>query len=217
MLSFCWILLFQSQGQSIPPIGQWREHVPFSNVFHVVQSGGLIYSVSPFGYILYDPIKKELQRKTKVSGLNGSRIIKFAKDPATEKIAVVYSNFNMDIIEEDKVYNIPDIFLKATAVDKTINNLVWQNNLLYVSTNLGIIVVDPIRKEIKDTYKTATQLPGSRINQVSFLGSDIYAATSIGIKRTALNVQWPGNLNDWFLETDNLLGSGEYQTILNWK
>ena len=217
VLFFCWILLFQSQGQSIPPIGQWREHVPFSNVFHVVQSGGLIYSVSPFGYILYDPIKKELQRKTKVSGLNGSRIIKFAKDPATEKIAVVYSNFNMDIIEEDKVYNIPDIFLKATAVDKTINNLVWQNNLLYVSTNLGIIVVDPIRKEIKDTYKTATQLPGSRINQVAFLGSDIYAATSIGIKRTALNVQWPGNLNDWFLETDNLLVSGEYQTILNWK
>ena len=217
VLFFCWILLFQSQGQSIPPIGQWREHVPFSNVFHVVQSGGLIYSVSPFGYIIYDPIKKELQRKTKVSGLNGSRIIKFAKDPATEKIAVVYSNFNMDIIQEDKVYNIPDIFLKATAVDKTINNLVWQNNLLYVSTNLGIIVVDPIRKEIKDTYKTATQLPGSRINQVAFLGSDIYAATSIGIKRTALNVQWPGNLNDWFLETDNLLGSGEYQTILNWK
>ena len=217
VLFFCWILLFQSQGQSIPPIGQWREHVPFSNVFHVVQSGGLIYSVSPFGYILYDPIKKELQRKTKVSGLNGSRIIKFAKDPATEKIAVVYSNFNMDIIEEDKVYNIPDIFLKATAVDKTINNLVWQNNLLYVSTNLGIIVVDPIRKEIKDTYKTATQLPGSRINQVAFLGSDIYAATSIGIKRTALNVQWPGNLNDWFLETDNLLVSGECQTILNWK
>ena len=217
VLFFCWILLFQSQGQSIPPIGQWREHVPFSNVFHVVQSGGLIYSVSPFGYILYDPIKKELQRKTKVSGLNGSRIIKFAKDPATEKIAVVYSNFNMDIIEEDKVYNIPDIFLKATAVDKTINNLVWQNNLLYVSTNLGIIVVDPIRKEIKDTYKTATQLPGSRINQVAFLGSDIYAATSIGIKRTALNVEWPGNFNDWFLETDNLLGSGEYQTILNWK
>jgi len=217
VLFFCWILLFQSQGQSIPPIGQWREHVPFSNVFHVVQSGGLIYSVSPFGYILYDPIKKELQRKTKVSGLNGSRIIKFAKDPATEKIAVVYSNFNMDIIEEDKVYNIPDIFLKATAVDKTINNLVWQNNLLYVSTNLGIIVVDPIKKEIKDTYKTATQLPGSRINQVAFLGSDIYAATSIGIKRTALNVQWPGNLNDWFLETDNLLVSGECQTILNWK
>jgi ligand-binding sensor domain-containing protein len=183
----------------------------------VVQSGGLVYSAFPFGYIVYDPVKKELQRKTKLSGLNGSRIIKFAKDPATEKIAVVYSNFNMDIIEEDKVFNIPDIFLKATAADKTVNNLVWQNNLLYVSTNLGIIVVDPIKKEIKDTYKTATQLPGSRINQVALLGNDIYAATSTGIKRTALNVQWPGNLNDWFLETDNLLGSGEYQTIFNWK
>ena len=217
LLSFCWILLFQSQGQSIPPIGQWREHVPFSNSFYVVQSGGLVYSAFPFGYIVYDPVKKELQRKTKLSGLNGSRIIKFAKDPATEKIAVVYSNFNMDIIEEDKVFNIPDIFLKATAADKTVNNLVWQNNLLYVSTNLGIIVVDPIKKEIKDTYKTATQLPGSRINQVALLGNDIYAATSTGIKRTALNVQWPGNLNDWFLETDNLLGSGEYQTIFNWK
>jgi len=217
VLSFSWTLLFKSQGQSIPPIGQWREHVPFSNTFHVVQSGGLIYAASPYGYIIYDPEKKELQRKNKVNGLNGSRIIKLAKDPSSEKIAVVYSNFNMDIIEGDKVFNIPDIFLKATVADKTINNLVWQNNLLYVSANLGIIVVDPIKKEIKDTYKIATQLPGSKVNQVAFLGSDIYAATSIGIKKTALNVQWPGNINDWLLEKDDLLGSGECQTVLNWQ
>ena len=93
-----WVLVFQLKGQSIPPIGQWREHVPFSNSFHVVQSADLVYSVSPFGYVIYDPVKKEIQRKTKVNGLNGSRIIKFAKDPTTEKIAVVYSNSNMDII-----------------------------------------------------------------------------------------------------------------------
>jgi hypothetical protein len=141
-------LIFQLKGQSLRPIGQWREHVPFSNTFHVVQSASLVYSVSPFGYIIYDPVKKEVQRKTKVNGLNGSRIIKFAKDPASEKIAVVYSNSNMDIIEGDKVFNIPDIFLKVTASDKTVNNLTWQNNLLYVSTNLGIIVVDPAKKEI---------------------------------------------------------------------
>ncbi len=216
-ISLSCALVFQLKGQSLPPIGQWREHVPFSNTFHVVYSAGLVYSVSPFGYIIYDPVKKEIQRKTKVNGLNGSRIIKFAKDPASEKIAVVYSNSNMDIIEGDKVFNIPDIFLKVTASDKTVNNLTWQNNLLYVSTNLGIIVVDPAKKEIKDTYKVGPQLPESRVNQVAFLGTNIYAATSSGVKKTILNVQWPGNINDWILETDDILTNGECSTILNWQ
>ena len=211
------MLIFQLKGQSIPPIGQWREHVPFSNNFLVEKSAGLIYSVSPYGYLIYDPIKKDLQRKTKVNGLNGSRIIKFAKDPGSEKIALVYSNSNMDIIEDDKVFNIPDIFLKATSADKTVNNLLWHNKLLYVSTNLGIIVVDPIKNEIKDTYKIGSQLPGSKVNQVAFFGGDIYAATPIGLKKAPLNALWPGNLNDWSFETGDVFVEGECKTVLNWQ
>ena len=74
-----WMMLSSLEAQSISAVGNWREHVPFSSFFHVVESKGVVYSASQFGFILYDPISKEIQRKTRMSGLNGSQIIKFAK------------------------------------------------------------------------------------------------------------------------------------------
>lgn len=212
-----WMMLSSLEAQSISAVGNWREHVPFSSFFHVVESKGVVYSASQFGFILYDPISKEIQRKTRMSGLNGSQIIKFAKDPISEKIAVVYSNYNMDLIDGDEVVSIPDLFLKVTTADKTVNSVTWYQNLIYVSTNLGIIVVDPEKKEIKDTYKTGSQSQPSKVNEVAFWGTDIYAATSNGLKKTSLNVPWPGNFNDWTLEPDGVLASGDCMTVLNWQ
>ncbi len=217
VLFFIWLNLIEVVAQPSPPIGQWREHVPFSSSFNVAPSQGSVYAAFPYGVLIYNLAKKEIIRKTKMSGLNGSRIIQFAKDLATDRIALVYSDYNIDIVDGDKIINIPDLFLKVTTADKTVNSISWFNGLLFVSSNLGIIVVDPSKREVKDTYKTGLKIPESSVNQVAFFGNEIYAATAVGLKKTSLAANWPGNISDWKLDFDEVFLPGNCLSVLNWQ
>ena len=132
------ILVFvnSSKGQSIPPIGQWREHVPFTTATHLEEINGNIYCATPFGYFIYDPLKNEFQRKTKINGLTDVALKFFKKDPLKDRICIIYENSNIDLIEGDNIKNIPDILLKKTQSDKTINDGLWYKNELFLSSNL---------------------------------------------------------------------------------
>ena len=69
-------------------------------------------------------------------------------------LIIIYSNTNIDILYDDEtVYNITDI-KNSSIPNKQINNINIKNNLAYLSTKFGVIVLDLEKLEIKDTYST---------------------------------------------------------------
>jgi ligand-binding sensor domain-containing protein len=213
---FSWILYLQVSAQGLPPIGQWREHVPFNNAFYVYNQQNLIVGATPFGFFTYNQASKEFQRKTKMNGLSDVGLKLMSNDPLSKKMLVVYENNNIDIINGDVVSNIPDVLLKNTQSDKTINNACWIGNDVFLSANLGIIAVNTEKKEIRDTYKTGLNGSDENIFQVALQNNVLYAATASGLKKAAFNPVTLSDFNAWILESGQALLPGKCDAVLDW-
>lgn len=216
LLLICASVFKYALAQSPPPIGQWREHVPFINVIQVEEKKGSILAASPYGYFSYDPIKNEFERKTKVNGLSDLGIDLLIKDPNSDRFSIVYKNTNIDFVDGDLVKNIPDILLKKTQSDKTINSGTWIGKEIYLSSNLGIIVVNTEKKEIKDTYRLGLNGADEKVFQVALLNNILYAATATGLKKVPFQVEKMSDYNAWLTEVGQALSLGECTAVLVW-
>ena len=215
-LFYLWASIASIQAQSIPPLGQWRDHVPNRNVIHVELISNEVFAATPFGIFTYDQTNNEFQRKTKVNGLSDIGLKVLGKDPSSNRVCVVYTNSNVDIIDDDLVSNIPDILLKKTSSDKTINNVAWIGDYIYLSSNLGIIVINPAKNEIKETYRTGQTSQDEKVYQVSVLEDVVYAATEHGLKKANFNSSTMNGIGAWSTEVDAILSAGKYDDLLVW-
>ena len=69
-----------------------------------------------------------------------------------DKLFIGYRNSNIDIIYRNDIFNVPDIKLDNIVGDKTIYNVFSSGKYFYLSTGLGIIVIDADKYEVKDSW-----------------------------------------------------------------
>ena len=105
------------------PVGEWREHFPYSKGEKIAVADNIIYCATELGLFYYNKSDNSINKISKANGLNdvGISSIKFSEQ---KKILIIgYSNGNLDIIDENKnVYNISDIKRKQIIGSKSINN-----------------------------------------------------------------------------------------------
>ena len=68
---------------------------------------------------------------------------------------------------------------------KSINNIIFNDGMAYLSCSFGLVVIDINKREIKDTYKIGENADYVSINQTAFMNDSIYVATSKGIYAAA--------------------------------
>ena len=140
-----------------------------------------------------------LFRSSKVDGLSETGIQTIHFDAATENLLIAYTNSNLDLLTPDDRFNIPDL-KRATGVgDKTIHAITVLNARYYLSTGLGIVQVDPIRKLIPATWRLGRGGTSIAVYQFAFDNAQLYAATAEGLKIIARNAIDPSNPNNWQL------------------
>ena len=71
---------------SFPPIGMWREHLPYHIAIDVTASDKKVYCATPFSLFSVELSTNEVQRISKVSGLNETGISTIKYDPVSKKI-----------------------------------------------------------------------------------------------------------------------------------
>jgi hypothetical protein len=84
-------------AQSPPPVGQWREHLPWNNAVNVSVSGSGIFCATPYGVFLYDPTDESFTRMSKINGLSDIGVSTMTHDPSTGNTVIAYQNSNLDI------------------------------------------------------------------------------------------------------------------------
>jgi hypothetical protein len=185
--------------EGIPPVGLWREHLPYNSAIDVTAGNGKVFCATPYSLFSVSLTGNLTERYSRITGLSETGISAIGFDDAGEKLLIAYSNSNIDIVYRNDIYNIPDIKRANIIGDKTIYNIYPLSGNFYLSTGLGVIVTDGNRYEIKDSW-----LIGAGGNQVKVNGftSDAifyYAATEEGLKRVALNSPNPANHTNWQL------------------
>jgi len=208
-------LLSITMKAQIKPIGIWRDHLSMQRVFYVDTLHQTILAASSNGYFIFDPQKNEIFTRSKSTGLSDVQISVFSKQPTGNKIIIGYENGNMDVLGSDQVRNLPEILLSKITTSKKIFSIFWKDQLAYVATNFGIVVLDPYKYEILDTYFPSRDGKMIDVYHVVITADKIYASTSQGIKSALLN---SGKLNDFrsWTQENPTSSNPNFHTLLKW-
>jgi hypothetical protein len=178
----------------LAPIGQWREHMDYRSGKRVALAADKVYVATNFGAYSVGREDGEITRISKVSGLNDVGVRTLNYDAASEKLIIAYNNSNLDVLYRNDVINIPDIFRSTVTGDRTIYNISFHNNKAYLSTGLGVIVVDLQKYEISNTFIIGNNGANVKVNGFAADATRFYAATEEGLKVANQNAT---NLNDY--------------------
>lgn len=176
--------------------------MPYTNTNKVAEGNNMIYCSTDNGIFYYQKSDNTINKLTKVQGLSDIGISTIGFSQNTSTLFVGYSNGNIDLVKNNSIYNISDIKRRLISGDKNINNVYFLNNYAYVSTAFGIVVLDILNKEIKETYFIGDYGTTLNINDITSDLNYIYAATDKGIYKgeysSNLNLS---DYNNWYKMT----------------
>ncbi len=215
-ISLIMFAFFVGRSQTRQAIEQWQAYVAFGHGIQVDQSGNNVLYASKYGLSIYDPVAKDYEIRTKAQGLSDLTILFVRKDPGSLKTLVVYDNGNMDLLNGDQTYNIPDFFLKQTTSSKHIYDALWIGSEIYLSTSLGIVVVNTAKNEIKDTYKIPDNSLFLEVLDVALQNGYLYAATNKGVQKALFNSTSLSNPAQWSWEPSMSTVSSPIKNLVSW-
>ena len=203
------------QAQGIMPIGDWHEHLPYYQAMGLTKGPGKIFCYTPLSFFSVDTKDNSITRFSKTSGLSEVGISAIEYDTKTGKLLVAYSNSNIDIIYQNNIRNINDIKRKEVNADKNIYNIYPFQSGFYLSTGLGVIVIDEDKFEVKDTYVIGSNGNFTLVNGFCADANFFYAATTEGLKKAAISNLNLSDYRNWQLPIGIGLPPGEVQNVVN--
>ncbi|MFM1971098.1 MAG: hypothetical protein RL731_920 [Bacteroidota bacterium] len=177
-----WLLTLQAFTQA-PPIGNWRLHHSYVGTVHLAVGDKIyaatkeaIFSVNNTGGFEYF---------NKLTGLSEASIATIQWESETAQLVVAYSNNNIDVIKGGLVKNIYD--LVRTSNIKTINSIYCDKGMAYIATNIGVVVVNLLKYEIKESWILGPNGSSIEVFSITKDSNFWYAATSLGIYKSPLS------------------------------
>lgn len=144
----------------------WRIHPIFDEeVAHVVETPEYVYFTSKntkdFGtadvfssLFRYDKKGEELMELSTTNLLNGNNVRTIMYNPAKGYLAVVYKDFNIDLLYNNgDVVNIPYYSLATLSSSKNVNSITYDgpNNRLYLATDFGYVAINDKKYEVAES------------------------------------------------------------------
>lgn len=158
---------------------------------------GLIFCATPYSFFTVDVAENSIQRYSRVTGLSETGISTIRYDAANKKLVIAYANSNIDILSGSNIKNIPDIKRDNIIGNKTIYNIYSSGKDYYLSTGLGVIVLNGVKNEVKDTWFIGNGGNQVRVNGFTSDGSFYYAATDEGLKNVSVSAINPADYTQW--------------------
>ncbi|MDE6049616.1 MAG: hypothetical protein K2G09_07990 [Paramuribaculum sp.] len=126
------------------PVGSWSLYPSFTiPATRVVETSDKVFYLAGGGLFSRDKGTGENIAYTIDNALSDYYVTDIYLDKSNERIAIAYSNGNIDILSPDgSVVNISDIRDASVSSSKSINGISWRKNMLYVATDFGVVEID---------------------------------------------------------------------------
>ncbi len=185
LLSFSVIITFFSAfAQNNTPIGTWRMHLPYNSVQQIEEADKQLYVLAEKGIYTFGLVSGEIDLLTKVNGFAESEVVAMDYSTQFDALVIGYSNTNIDILKAGRIINLSGIKRSSIVGKKVINEIKIYNNLAYVATTFGVVVIDIDKEQIIDDYQNigdgGTNLA---IETVAVYNDTIYLGTNEGLKK----------------------------------
>lgn len=167
--------------------------MPYQQGKAVTYADDKVYLAAQQGLFYYDKAFNATQTITKADGLQEQQISAIQYDAGTETLVIAYKNTSIDLLRENEILSINDIYRKAISGVKAINQIYTYNKLAYFSCSFGVVVLDLQQLEIRETYSNLGPGGGAvNVQATAILGDSIFLATDKGIlaaRQTGANLQ----------------------------
>ncbi len=200
--------------QPEPAIGLWREHLPYNSAIDLAAGEGKVFCATPYSIYAVRLSDNSIERHSRVTGLNETGVSAIQYDAINEKLVIAYANSNIDILYRNDIYNVPDIKRSTISGNKNIYNIYPRGNNYYLSTGLGVLVIDGEKYEVKDSWFIGSGGSYVKVNGFTSDGTYFYAATEEGLKKAPVNNSNLANHANWqLLSGANGLAIGACQHV----
>jgi len=169
-------------------VGKWRTHFSYNQGEQVAVGNNEVYCIASGNMFSYNKKSNTLNPLGKMEGLSDNQISAIRWSKSTNYLLIGYDNGNIDVLENQKITNIPDIKNKLNLSGKRINHIYVHGDNAYLSCGFGIVCFNLQKKEFRDTYYIGPN--GTQIEVIDFCEGNetFYALTSDGI--------YTGNVDD---------------------
>jgi sugar lactone lactonase YvrE len=203
--------LVQALAQDIA-IGQWRDHLAFNQSTSVAKAENLVYCIANGNLFTYDTNDNSLVRATKVKGYSDIAAVKVAYNQSAKAVVIAYANTNIDVVKEGKIINISDIKSKQIFGNKIINNIFMEDRFAYLSCGFGVVVIDLVKLEIKDTYGIGVSGVAIEVKDFASDGTYFYASTVNGVFKALKSNQFLSDFSSW--TNESALPNAKFNSIV---
>ncbi|SKB60594.1 PorZ beta-propeller-like domain-containing protein [Dyadobacter psychrophilus] len=190
----CGPLSRMSLGQNVP-IAQWETHFNYLSAKHVVQVNDHIFCASHNGLFSINTIDKQIKTWSKSDGLTSTGISSMAFDQEQNLLLLAYRDGNVDLVyldqsaQKEEIISWP-IFSQNPDLpeNKNIKRVIFRENLAYLCTGFGIVILDTKNQQVEETYRyigaNGTQVA---VSDIAFTSDSLFAVTSHGILATSMS------------------------------
>lgn len=196
------------------PVGSWSDHLIYNTANSLAVSSGEIFASTGSSIIVYNKEFAELRKMSRINGLSETGISTISWSETNKALIIAYTSTNIDILKNNLIYNIPDIFRKYIPGKKEINRIRSNGKYAYLACSFGIVVLDIVKNEIYDTWKPGNGSEDAEIWDIAFGNNKIFAATGIGVFSADLSNPGLSYFGNWSLINTLPEPEGKYTSIL---
>ncbi len=165
------------------PIGYWESHLSYNTAIGIASGSSSVYCATEISFFSYNTVTGEQSTHSKVDGMSDSRLTCIGHDELTETTVIGYQNSNIDLFSNNSFYNIPYLKIKTVSGAKTIYHIACADGYAYLSTGIGVLVINLKKKEVKELYSFSRGGQSIETRAFAILGNFFYAATVKGLYR----------------------------------
>lgn len=212
------LLGLRTVAQGLGPIGSWQDHLPYHEAYSVAVGGGQVYCATRTAAFRLDPGTGEVERITKINGLNDIGINGLAWNQQLSLLLVYYTNGNLDLLYPGGgSRNMGDIKRAGITGSKQVNNALMDGGTAYLACAFGVVVVDLAAREVRDTWFIGPGGSQVNVSGLAIHGDSIYAATDEGL---FVAYRYAGNLasfTNWHQRADlpSAMANGPFDAVVS--
>ena len=188
LLLFCLVALSVTAGAQDRPIGYWRAHLPYTAAVGVVRQGDTLFCAAQQNFFTYNVVNGATETFSRIDGMADVGMSRVGYDTVTSTVILAYSNSNIDLYKNETFFNIPYLKTYNASGSKAVNDIYTYGGTAYLSTDIGILLLDLSKREVKETYTFTAGGQPIPIHGVGEMGDSLYAGSAQGVyKASVLN------------------------------
>lgn len=176
---------------------RWQDYFSYKSIHHIWEIDGLVYCSAENGLFSYDPTNGNIEKISKVNGLNDIGITAFHYSPELNMIMVGYERGEMDFITPEASHNQLEIPLHQSYTgNKKVNHIYSSGNTAIIAGDFGLATFSLENFEFMETTYFLQSGAYISVSETTIFNGNIYAVTTQGIYTHPLN-DFIANFNNW--------------------